>query len=166
MTIDRDLARIAEQEEQLRFDSFDLATAWQLGRLLQEMAEARGLGVAIDVQLHAMPAFYAALPGSTPDNASWIRRKRNTTLRLFKSSYATGLSLAKQKTTLLDKLALPDADYAPHGGSFPILVKGTGCIGAVTVSGLPQREDHNMVVEALAQMLGKDLDSLKLDAEG
>jgi len=60
---------------------------------------------------------------------------------------------------------LSDADFAPHGGSFPINVRGTGCIGAVTVSGLPQREDHNMVVEALSALLGKDHDGLKLQAE-
>lgn len=162
MTIDRDLGRIAEQEEALRFERFDLATAWALGALLQELAQARGLGVAIDIQLHAMPAFYAALPGSTPDNANWIRRKRNLVLRLFKSSYATGLSMAQQGTTLQAKLGLADTDFAPHGGSFPITVTGTGCIGAVTVSGLPQREDHNLVVEALCQLLGKDHAALRL----
>ncbi|MNR61218.1 hypothetical protein D3C85_1829040 [compost metagenome] len=69
----------------------------------------------------------------------------------------------KQQTNLQAKLGLPDAEYAAHGGSFPIVVKGTGCIGAVTVSGLPQREDHNMVVEALAELLGKNHDELKLE---
>ena len=162
MTIDRDLDRIAEQEDALIFEAFDLRTAWRLGKLLQEMAEARGLGVAIDVSLHSMPVFYAALPGSTPDNAQWIRRKRNLTLRFFKSSYATGLSLAKQGTTLQARFGLSDADYASHGGSFPVVVKGAGCIGAVTVSGLPQREDHNLVVEALTKLLNRDINELRL----
>ena len=109
-----------------------------------------------------MPVFYTVLSGATPDNPHWVRRKRNCVFRFLKSSYAVGLSLAKQETTIQAKFGLPDADYAPHGGSFPILVKGTGCIGAVTVSGLPQREDHNMVVEALCLTLAKDNDALKL----
>ncbi|UWU15365.1 heme-degrading domain-containing protein [Rhizobium sullae] len=161
MTIEEDLGRIAEQEKVLSFDTFDLATAWQLGKLLQELSTERGLGVAIDVTLHSMPAFYAALPGATPDNVQWVRRKRNMVLRYFKSSYACGLKLQKDGKTVEDN-GLSGADYAPHGGSFPINVKGTGCIGAVTVSGLPQRDDHNLVVEALSLMLAKDLDSLRL----
>ena len=64
--------------------------------------------------------------------------------------------LPSRNSTLQAKFGLPDTEFAPHGGSFPIVVKGTGCIGAVTVSGLPQREDHNMVVEALVKVLGKD----------
>ena len=162
MSIDADLERIALQEKELQFDSFSLETAWALGSLLREMAVERKLGVVIDVTLFSMPVFYAALEGSTPDNPNWVRRKRNSVFRFLKSSYAVGLSLAKQETTLQAKFGLPDAEFAPHGGSFPIVVRGTGCVGAVTVSGLPQRDDHIMVVEALATLLGKDIDGLKL----
>lgn len=163
MTIDNDLKRIAHQERELQFDSFDLEAAWQLGSTLRRMAAERKLGVVIDITLFSMQVFYAALEGATPDNPNWVRRKRNTVFRLFKSSYSTGLGLLKQQTNLQAKLGLPDADYAAHGGSFPIVVKGTGCIGAVTVSGLPQREDHNMVVEALTELLGKSHADLKLE---
>jgi len=162
MTVGTDLQQIEEQEAALRFDAFDLATAWELGKLLRDMAEKDSLAVAIDVHLHAMPAFYAALPGSTADNASWIRRKRNLTLRLFQSSYRIGLTMAAKGSSIEEKLGLATADFAGHGGSFPILVKGTGCIGAVTVSGLPQRDDHNLVVEALALLLVKDAEALRL----
>ncbi len=162
MGIEADLERIAVQESELQFESFNLESGWALGSLLREMAVERKLGVVIDVTLFSMPVFYTALEGATPDNPHWVRRKRNCVFRFLKSSYAVGLSLAKQETTIQAKFGLPDADYAPHGGSFPIVVRGTGCIGAVTVSGLPQREDHNMVVEALSQILGKDNDALKL----
>lgn len=162
MSIEQDLARIAEQEADLRFDTFDLDAAWALGSTLREMAANRQLAVAIDVHLHSMPVFYAALAGTTPDNAGWVARKRNTTLRFFRSSYAIGLELKMQGRTLQDKFALADADYASHGGSFPVWVKGAGCIGAVTVSGLPQRDDHNLLVEALALMLCRDVALLAL----
>lgn len=164
MTIDHDLSRIAVQEETLRFDTFDVSTAWMLGKLLHDLATERSLPVVIDVSLHAMPVFYAALPGSVPDNAGWVRRKRNMVQRYFRSSYACGLELKKSSKTVEDN-GLSSADYAPHGGSFPINVTGTGCVGSVTVSGLPQRDDHNLVVEALALMLGHELHNLSLSAE-
>ncbi|MFT4182657.1 MAG: heme-degrading domain-containing protein [Rhizobium sp.] len=161
MTIEEDLTRIAQQEETLRFDAFDLSTAWVLGKLLHDLASERNLGVAIDITLHSMPVFYSALAGSTPDNSGWIRRKRNMVLRYFRSSYASALHLQKQGKTIEDN-GLSGADFAASGGSFPIFVNGAGCIGAVTVSGLPQREDHNLVVEALALTLGHELHNLRL----
>ena len=30
------------------------------------------------------------------------------------------------------------SEYAAHGGAFPVLVRGTGCVGTVAVSGLPR----------------------------
>ena len=56
------------------------------------------------------------------------------------------------------------ADYATDGGSFPLNVEGAGVVGSVTVSGLPQRDDHNLVVEALS-VLGKDFAALRLEPE-
>ena len=64
--------------------------------------------------------------------------------------------------SLFEKYALPMADFAAHGGAFPICVQGSGAIGSVTVSGLPQRTDHELVVEALCVELGKDYAKLAL----
>jgi len=109
--------------------------------------------------------FYAALEGSTPDNAEWVRRKSNLVARFHRSSYSVGLSLKAKNDTLHDKYGLALADYAPHGGSFPLAVAGAGVVGSVTVSGLPQRADHELVVEALCVALGRDYTELKLGAE-
>lgn len=163
MSIEDDITAIADQERLLVFDRFDADAAWMLGERLRHVASERGLPVAIDITLHSMPIFYSALAGSTADNARWIRRKRNVVLHFLRSSYAVGRGLAQQDATLESKFSLSDADYAAHGGSFPITVAGVGCIGAVTVSGLPQREDHNLVVEILADMLGHDLQKIALD---
>lgn len=160
MAVEQDLERIAEQERVLRFKRFDAATGWELGSLLRDMALEKGMPVVIDVTLHAMPVFYCALPGTTADNASWVRRKKAVTLRFFRASYAMGLALAQQGATMETRYGLPAADYAAHGGSFPIFVETAGCIGAVTVSGLPQREDHNMVVDALCRMLEQSVERL------
>lgn len=162
-SIDFDLARIALQEEQLQFDTFTHDTAWQLGIRLKEAVEALGKAVAIDIQFMGQPLFFFAMPGTTPDNIDWIRRKRNVVLRFHRSSYAIGLDLKKNKTSLLEKAGLPVRDYAPHGGCFPLLIRGTGCMGTITISGLPQREDHNVLVDVLATWLNRPVHKLALD---
>ena len=154
MDLEADLARVAEQERRLRFERFEPATAWDIGTRLKAAAEARGASVAIDVSLHGQQLFHYAMPGATPDNADWVRRKRNTVARFHRSSWAIGLSLQQQGTTLEAKTGANLADFATHGGSFPILLAGTGCIGTITVSGLPQREDHELIVGVLEGLLG------------
>ena len=164
MDIEQDLARISLQEERLRFERFDSAVAWELGLALKAAADGRGAGVAIDISTHAQPLFCHYMAGTTPDNAEWVRRKRNVTLRFSRSSYAVGLILKRDRTTMIDKYGL-GADYMPHGGSFPIRLVGSLCVGAVTVSGLPQRDDHDLVTRALASFLGEDADALALQPE-
>ena len=48
---------------------------------------------------------------------------------------------------------LDTSAFAAHGGAFPVLVRGTGCVGTIAVSGLPQREDHQLVVETLESFI-------------
>lgn len=142
---------------------FDESTAWALGSRLRDMAVARGIAVTIEVRLARETVFFCAMPGTSPSNADWARRKRNTVELLQQSSYRVGLDHARNGGTLESKMGLPLRDYADHGGSFPIRVEGCGCIGAVTVSGLPQREDHALAVEALAELCGVALEGLRLD---
>ena len=162
MSVAEDQAQAAIQEEQLQFTAFDEEAAWSLGARLRQMAIERKLAIVIDIRRQNHPLFYAALPGTTPDNIEWVRRKSNTTFRLHKSSYAVGLRLQEKGSDLYETYALRHEDYASHGGCFPIRVIGAGLVAAVTVSGLPQRADHELAVEALCAELGRDYAALKL----
>ena len=162
-SLEADLTRIALQEERLQFDCFTAETAWLLGIRLKEAAQARFGAVAIDIQVAGQPFFFLAMPGTTPDNGAWIRRKRNVTLHFHRSSYAIGLGLRLKQTTLWEQSGLSKKQYAPHGGSFPIRLRNTGVIGTITVSGLPQREDHNLIVAVLADWFGQPIAELALD---
>jgi uncharacterized protein (UPF0303 family) len=163
MDIGNDLARLAEQERLLRFARFDQATAWELGTRLRAAAQARGVAVAIEVRLLRETVFFCAMPGTTPENADWARRKRNTVELLQRSSYAVGRSLQQDGLTLEQKMGLALRDYASHGGSFPIRVEGVGCVGAVTVSGLPQRDDHELVTSVIADMCAISIEGIALN---
>ena len=162
MGLSEDLEQIAAQEHTLVFTHFDEATAWQLGESLRALALARKLAVVIDVRRFGQPLFYAALAGTTPDNVDWVRRKSNVVARFHRSSYAIGIKEKLKGESLTESQGLALADYATHGGSFPIAVAGAGVIGSVTVSGLPQRADHELVIEALCALLGHDYTKLRL----
>jgi uncharacterized protein (UPF0303 family) len=164
MGLSEDLERIGLQERELKFESMDEQTAWEIGTRLRSMAEERGMSVVIDVRRFGQLLFYTALKGTTPDNVEWVRRKSNVVARFHRSSYGVGLFL-KNKNDSIEARGLPTADYASHGGSFPITVKNAGVVGSVTVSGLPQRADHELVVEALCRMLDRNYDELKLPVE-
>lgn len=165
MTLADDIALIQRQENELRLPSFDPGAAWTLGTLLRDLAVSRGHGLVIDIRRFGQPdqqLFYTALAGTTPDNARWVQRKINVVARFHRSSYQVGRYLEQAGKSFSERYNLPEGDYAAHGGSFPLHVTGAGIVGAATVSGLPQRDDHNLVVEALCLHLGRDFASLRL----
>ena len=165
MGLKEDLERIGLQEQELQLHRFSAEVAWGLGSRLRTMAAERGLAVVIDVRRFGQPLFYAAMEGTTPDHVEWVRRKSNVVARFHQSSYMAGLKEKLKNQTPAESQGLPTADYATHGGSFPLAVRGSGVVGSVTVSGLPQRGDHELVVEALCALLGRDYAELKLEAE-
>jgi uncharacterized protein (UPF0303 family) len=162
LKLTKDLEVIAKQERELVLPQFDEDIAWELGVRLREFALERRLPITIEVRRFGHPLFYSAMKGTTPDNAEWVRRKGNVVARLHRSSYAVGLGLQQTNSTLAEKYNLSSADYASHGGSFPLSVTGAGVVGCVTVSGLPQREDHELVVEVLCAQLARDYQKLAL----
>lgn len=157
-----DLECIEEQERRLTLSGFDEDAAWRLGCDLRERASAMGAAVTIEVRLAGQTVFLHAMRGTAPANADWARRKRNVVEWLHRPSYAVGLKAQRDGRVVLDEMGLAGRDVASHGGSFPIVVEGVGCVGVATVSGLPQRQDHELVVEALAALGDVDLTGARL----
>ncbi len=153
LRIDEDLRVLEQQEKLLRFPAFDAETAWQLGSLLRAALLARDAGGTVEIELAGHRLFACATPGAQPGQANWVRRKRNTVHHFARSTYAVGRKLEREGGTLGSRHGLPERDFAAHGGGFPIFLHGTGPVGSVVFSGLPQREDHNLVVDALAMLL-------------
>jgi len=168
MSLQDDIAALIQQESILTLPGFTPDIAWQIGTTLRDLAIDRGYSLVIDIRRFGSPhqqLFYCAFAGTTPDNQRWVARKINVVARFHKSSYHVGRLLELSGLSFTDRYNLPIEDYAAHGGCFPIHVAGTGIVGAVTVSGLPQREDHNLVVEALCLITGRDYATLSLPPE-
>ncbi|WP_328452074.1 heme-degrading domain-containing protein [Streptomyces sp. NBC_00386] len=149
------IAELEEQERRLTLPGFTHDDAWTLGTLLVGLAREREAPVAVDIRRGGQQLFHAALPGSTPDNDAWIDRKRRVVERYGCSSLLVGSRFRAKGTTFEESSRLDPDTYAAHGGAFPIAVTGAGVIGTVVVSGLPQVEDHKMVVEALETLLAQ-----------
>jgi uncharacterized protein (UPF0303 family) len=158
-----DISFILAQESALVFPSFDEATAWTVGSKIREIAVARGQGVFIDIRLWDRVLFTHAMAGTSSDNEDWVRRKVNVVRRFQCASYRKGLELKRDGKALDEAVGCNPIDYAPHGGGFPIRMIGGPIIGCITVSNLPQREDHKLAVEAMASVLGVDMDAMRLD---
>ncbi len=161
MTDQADIDIIIEQEKRLVFPSFGEEDAFLIGSALKARADKADAPIVIDVSLFDRRLFYFARPGSTSDNEDWVRRKINLVRRLHKSSYRAGREFAVAGITLADR-NLATADYAAAGGGFPIRLAHAGVIGTVTISGLPQREDHKWVAAAIADHLGLDIADIAL----
>ena len=149
------VAELAAEEQDLQFSSFTNDDAWDLGSALVAAARERGAPVVVDVTRNGHQLFRAALTGSSPDNDSWIARKERVVHRFGHSSLYVRQASIERGTTFEEEFALDPAQYAAHGGAVPVVVRSVGPVGVVAVSGLPQVEDHRLVVAAIRAHLAR-----------
>ena len=154
--MDDGLEQLLREEQELQFGKFNEETAWQLGCDLVEKCTREELPVTIDIMRGEHQIFHASLRGTSADNDEWVKRKVRLVYRFGHSSFYIGQLLKSKGKSIEEMFLVPESQYAPHGGCFPIIVKGTGMVGAVTISGLPQEEDHKLVVQAIRNYLSKE----------
>ena len=149
------LKKLEAEEQELQFDRFSNEDAAVLGLMLYETAKAKNLPVTIDITRNGHQLFHLSMPGTSPDNDQWVARKIKLVNRMGMSSYHIGTLLRSLGMTLEERFELSHYEYAAHGGCFPVILKGTGPIGTVTISGLAQEDDHAMVVDAIRAYLNQ-----------
>ncbi|MFH8370280.1 heme-degrading domain-containing protein [Streptomyces sp. NPDC018031] len=149
------VAELEEQERRLRLPRFGNDDAWRLGCLIAELAQARGAAVTIGIRRAGQLLFHRALPGTSADNDAWLDRKCRVVDRYAAASYLVGARFRAKGTTFEASSRLDPDRYAAHGGAFPLHIRDVGVVGTVAVSGLPQAEDHALVVEALERFLAE-----------
>jgi uncharacterized protein (UPF0303 family) len=150
------LKQLLQEEQDLQFTSFNEETAWEIGSQLVEQARSRGLPVTIDITRGIHQLFHVSLSGTSPDNDEWVKRKVRVVYRFGHSSFYMGQLLKNKGKRIEEAYGVSESEYAPHGGCFPVILKGTGVIGTITVSGLPQEEDHKFVIQAIREYLAEE----------
>lgn len=149
------LKKLEAEEQELQFAHFSNEDAVAVGLSLYETAKEKNLPVTIDITRNGHQLFHLSMPGTSPDNDQWVARKIKLVNRMGMSSYRVGTFLRSLGMTLEERFELSHYEYAAHGGCFPVILKGTGPIGTITISGLAQEDDHAMVVNAIRAYLNK-----------
>jgi uncharacterized protein (UPF0303 family) len=147
------LQQLLTQEEELQLPYFNQQLAWVLGCLIKSGAEKINAAVSFEIYAFEQTILSYAMPGTVKDQQDWLRRKRQSVLRFGHCSYYLGQYNASKNRDFETQSHIDPKEYCGHGGSFPIRLKNTGLIGAVSVSGLPQEVDHKLAVDALRELI-------------
>ena len=155
--MDFSFENLLKQEQQLVLPEFNSEIAYKIGMAIIERAKEEGKIIAVSVTAGRQIIFHYAMDGLSPDSDNWIRRKSNIVYEYHKSSMFLGVKFERDGSTL-EAHGRDPRDFKTNGGSFPIRVKGApNVIGAITVTGLPDRDDHEYVVTALAKHLSVEI---------
>ncbi|KAF8167244.1 hypothetical protein B0H34DRAFT_669737 [Crassisporium funariophilum] len=154
MTTHIPLETLTAELKTLYFPAFTADTAWMLGLHLRRIALAHPSTSPIAIRIihangHILFSTYTR-PGTIADSETWIARKAATVFRWGTSTLEFGEKMrrkGKSGDRVSEAAVVDDNAYACHGGGFPIRVTGVeGVVAAAVISGLPQWEDHEIVV--------------------
>lgn len=145
------LEELLDQERRLVFPSLDENYAVALGLSLLHKATDRDLAVTIEVRMGERVVFRAARAGTDATNDMYVAGKARIVERFGHSSLYERLQYELAGTSFAEATSLDFPEYAPHGGGFPLSVADGDLVGVVIVSGLPQLDDHALVVECLTE---------------
>jgi len=128
---------------------WDQSTVVGLGEALKKYGLQKQLGIAIAIFFKEQRIYQVGLPGTTSNNDEWIDRKYRTVDMTKHSSLALRIKV--------DELGLQEEEFgfksghlAICGGGYPLYSKGE-LVGMAIVSGLPHKEDHQVIVDVLAE---------------
>jgi uncharacterized protein (UPF0303 family) len=148
-TGDYSTQELLQQEKDLILSSFTNEDAIGLGEELLKLALDQKAPVIVQVRIGEQIIFHSALTGSSSENDWWINRKYRVVEKFKHSSMYVRVSFEEKNQSFEEDSGLDNELYAAHGGGFPISVTDIGIVGVALVSGLPQVEDHKMIIKGL-----------------
>ena len=135
--------------------SLTQAEALEIGEIAVALGRSRKLPIAIEVKMGAWTVFHSSLPGSTPENDSWIARKSRVVLATGRSTIHERVDAEERGVDWYAEKGLSEETHANHGGGLALNVSGLGCAGILIISGLPQVDDHLLAVEVVTEFLAR-----------
>lgn len=146
---------LALEARTLVLPSLTQAEAIEIGLIALSIGFDRTLPIAIEVRLKEWIVFHVSLPGSIPDNDSWIARKARVAIATGNSTMYERVLAEEQGIDWYETTGMPEETHAIHGGGLPLNVTGLGLTGILLISGLPQVQDHLLGVEIITEFLAR-----------
>lgn len=148
------LDAVRAQEVLLRVDGFNAADALKLGVAMERLArEKYRQPVSIRIILGGHTAFSHLMDGTDSFNEWWMDKKLNTARLSGMSSIRTLMEVAEGHIPAEAEYE-NENDYALCGGCFPLRRKDGRLIGYIESSGMAHQRDHQLIADALAELLG------------
>lgn len=135
--------------KRIELDKFDNRMAFDMGSKVIELAKNKNQHIAIEIIRLNHTIFLYVDDGLPMDKHNWLRRKANVAKQFEESSLSVKNDLKEGNITLDRTFALDEKDFLAKGGAIPIFVKGVGMVALITVSGLHDEEDHEIIINAL-----------------
>ncbi|OPB95776.1 heme-degrading domain-containing protein [Elizabethkingia occulta] len=133
----------------IELDSFSNRIAFDMGVKIIDLAKSRNQHIAVEVCRLNQTVFLYVDDTLPVDKHNWLRRKANISRQFEESSLSVKKDLKDGNMTLEKTFGLDEKDFLAKGGAIPVFIKNGGMIAVITVSGLHDEEDHNIIIEAL-----------------
>jgi uncharacterized protein (UPF0303 family) len=140
---------VKEIIQKIELESFSNKVAMDMGVRIIELAKSRNQAIAVEISRLNHTVFLYVDDELPADKHNWLRRKANVAKHFEESSLAVKTTLENRQMSLEKPFGLEEKDYIAKGGSIPVFVKNAGMVATITVSGLRDFEDHDIIIEAL-----------------
>lgn len=147
--------QLLEEEKLFWLKSLDIFSALSIGDIAKSIGFSRNLPIAIEVHIGDWTVYHASLPGSSPENDSWIARKARVVNLKNHSTLYERVRAEELSIDWFTENNLSEKEYAIHGGGLPLISKEQGFVGSLIISGLPQIDDHLFGIEVLTEYLAR-----------
>ena len=138
-----------ETLRKIELDQFNNKIGMDIGLAIINLAKERDQHIAVKVERLNHTIFLYVDDNLPADKHHWLRRKANVAKHFEESSLSVKQDLKNGNMSLSGTFALDEKKYLAKGGAIPIFVKQAGMIAIVTVSGLHDEEDHQIIIDAL-----------------
>jgi uncharacterized protein (UPF0303 family) len=147
--------QLLKEEKLFWLKSLDIFSALSIGDIAKSIGFSRNLPIAIEVRIGDWTVYHASLPGSSPENDSWIARKARVVNLKNHSTLYERVRAEELSIDWFTENNLSEKEYAIHGGGLPLISKEQGFVGSLIISGLPQIDDHLFGIEVLTEYLAR-----------